>query len=184
MLNFKFEFEMLNLNLKVLHFLLVSTALLYFGFPVCWCLCPLSSWGAGFGRCRGGRPSIYGGGRGALSITHPTMALAAFLPLLALAAAQTPTDSATDAPEKKPTPVWYIDSSLKGTFSERSTACGQRYQEMKGSASDGPILIPANTPADICINFPARTQEDGTELAGGWRHDRGAKGDCANGCCE
>jgi len=55
---------------------------------------------------------------------------------------------------------------------------------VKASASDGPILIPANTPADICINFPARTQEDGTELAGGWRHDRGAKGDCANGCCE
>ena len=27
-------------------------------------------------------------------------------------------------------------------------------------------------------------QEDGTEIKGGWRHDRGAKGDCANGCCE
>ena len=30
----------------------------------------------------------------------------------------------------------------------------------KSEASDGPILIPANTPADICINFPARTQVD------------------------
>ena len=28
----------------------------------------------------------------------------------------------------------------------------------KSEASDGPILIPANTPADICINFPSRTK--------------------------
>ena len=28
----------------------------------------------------------------------------------------------------------------------------------KSEASNGPILIPANTPADICINFPDRTQ--------------------------
>lgn len=84
----------------------------------------------------------------------------------------------------KPTPIWYLDASLTGDFSERSAKCGEMYLERKAEASQGPILIPANTPADICINFPARTQEDGTELKGGWRHDRGAKGDCANGCCE
>jgi len=86
--------------------------------------------------------------------------------------------------EKVATPIWYLDSVLTGDFTERSTKCGQNYAERKSEASNGPILIPANTPADICINFPDRTQEDGTEIKGGWRHDRGAKGDCANGCCE
>merc|ERR1711953_26792 len=86
--------------------------------------------------------------------------------------------------EKVATPIWYLDPTLTGGFTERSTECGQNYAARKSEASDGPILIPANTPADICINFPSRTKEDGTEIKGGWRHDRGAKGDCANGCCE
>lgn len=81
-------------------------------------------------------------------------------------------------------PVWYLNSSLSGTFSERSARCEKMFESRRSEASYGRILIPANTPADICIKFPKITQETGAVLEGGWRHDRGTKGGCANGCCE
>merc|ERR1712126_65351 len=43
----------------------------------------------------------------------------------------------------------------------------------------GPILIPEDQDAKICIRFPARDGRPET-----WRHDLGSKGACANQCCE
>jgi len=87
-----------------------------------------------------------------------------------------------DAPRPAP-PVWFLETSLdSGSFSERSARCGEL---SPGKAtSDGPIFIPEDQNAWICINFPPRTLSDGRQLKGGWRHDKGNKGICVNGCCE
>ena len=78
------------------------------------------------------------------------------------------------------TPTWFLKTGLQGGFTERSAECGQ----ISGSvteAGNGPIVIPESEPADICINFPPRPDAN---LKGGWRHDRGVKGDCTDGCCD
>ena len=95
---------------------------------------------------------------------------------------QAPEGAAPPAP--LPPPTWFLETTLVGTFGERSAQCEELFPEYKETASNGPIFIPEDSDADICINFPPRTLEDGRELKGGWRHDKGAKGACANGCCE
>jgi hypothetical protein len=94
------------------------------------------------------------------------------------------------AGEQKPLepPTWFLETSLEGKFAERSAECKKLFPEYESVASKGPIFIPEDADADICINFPAKTitREDGTtrELPQAWRHDRGSKGACSNGCCE
>ena len=95
---------------------------------------------------------------------------------------QAPEGAAPPAP--LPPPTWFLETTLVGTFGERSAQCEELFPKYKETASNGPIFIPEDSDADICINFPPRTLEDGRELKGGWRHDKGAKGACANGCCE
>ena len=80
-----------------------------------------------------------------------------------------------------PPPQWFLKPGLTGTFSERTAVC--RDVADATPASPTLILIPEEDPAEICINFPARTLPDGRQLKGGWRHDIGEKGACANGCC-
>jgi len=78
-------------------------------------------------------------------------------------------------------PVWFLRTGLTGTFSQRTAVC--REEADKTQSSPTLILIPSEEPAEICINFPARTLSNGRKLTGGWRHDFGDKGACANGCC-
>merc|ERR1711874_484020 len=77
------------------------------------------------------------------------------------------------------TPLWFLETTLTGSFKERSATCKGLLGDRAEEASVGPIFIPENQPADICIRFPARDTLPET-----WRHDRGARGACANGCCE
>jgi hypothetical protein len=102
--------------------------------------------------------------------------------LVAAAQAQEGGDSTTPAPLAPP--VWFLESSLQGSFAERSAACADLFPAREASSSKGPIFIPEDQPASICINFPPRVLPDGKELKGGWRNDQGEKGACANGCCE
>jgi len=78
-------------------------------------------------------------------------------------------------------PEWFLREGLTGSFSERTAVC----IEEANSTPQLPtlILIPENNKAEICINFPPRTLSDGRQLKGGWRHDIGKKGACANNCC-
>merc|ERR1712055_76562 len=72
-----------------------------------------------------------------------------------------------------PTPNWFLQDGFTGEFSERSAKC----KEVSAGISDispGPIVIPEDQPANIRIFFPPRPEEG---LKGGWRHDRGQKGD-------
>ena len=62
--------------------------------------------------------------------------------------------------------------------------CAELFPSREAASSKGPIFIPETSAANICINFPPRVLPDGKELKGGWRHDQGDKGACANGCCE
>ena len=88
--------------------------------------------------------------------------------------------AAAAAQEAAPkTPLWFLETSLTGAFKERSNQCKALLGDNKEVASFGPIFIPENSAADICIRFPARN-----DLPETWRHDRGQKGACANGCCE
>ena len=87
--------------------------------------------------------------------------------------------AAVAAQEAPKTPLWFLETSLTGAFSERSNQCKTLLGDNKDVASFGPIFIPGNSAADICIRFPARDTLPET-----WRHDRGQKGACANGCCE
>merc|ERR1711862_137521 len=64
-------------------------------------------------------------------------------------------------------------------FSERSAACSDLLASRQDEASFGPIFIPEDQDANICIRFPARDGRPET-----WRHDLGNKGACANQCCE
>merc|ERR1711963_1172081 len=70
-------------------------------------------------------------------------------------------------------------SRIWTAFSERSGQCPGLLAANQDVASFGPILIPEDKDAKICIRFPARDGRDET-----WRHDLGSKGACANGCCE
>ena len=83
---------------------------------------------------------------------------------------------AQDAPE---TPLWFLETALDGPFSERSAQCSGLLAANQNEASFGPIFIPEDQEARICIRFPAR--EDRPET---WRHDIGSKGACSNQCCE
>ena len=94
------------------------------------------------------------------------------LTLVSLVAAVTAQD------EVKETPLWFLQD-LDGRFSERSGQCPGLLAANQDVASFGPILIPEDKDAKICIRFPARDGRDET-----WRHDLGSKGACANGCCE
>merc|ERR1712227_1118179 len=94
------------------------------------------------------------------------------LTLVSLVAAVTAQD------EVKETPLWFL-KDLDGRFSERSGQCPGLLAANQDVASFGPILIPEDKDAKICIRFPARDGRDET-----WRHDLGSKGACANGCCE
>lgn len=85
-----------------------------------------------------------------------------------------------DGPALAP-PVWFLRKGLEGTFKERTAVCAAEADSTQSSPTL--ILVPAEEPAEICINFPARTLPDGRRLTGGWRHDIGVKGACANGCC-
>jgi len=87
--------------------------------------------------------------------------------------------AATAQEGPKPTPLWFLETSLTGSFKERSNTCKGLLAENQDEASLGPIFIPENSEAHICIRFPARDTLPET-----WRHDRGNKGACANGCCE
>ena len=84
--------------------------------------------------------------------------------------------SAQDAPE---TPLWFLETSLDGKFSDRSSACEGLLEQNQDVASFGPIFIPEDQDAKICIRFPAR---DGRPIT--WRHDIGSRGPCSNQCCE
>ena len=78
------------------------------------------------------------------------------------------------------TPLWFLQSQAADLkFSVRSNNCKSLLADNVDTASFGPIFIPEDEPADICIRFPARDDRPET-----WRHDRGSRGDCANGCCE
>merc|ERR1739840_61690 len=79
----------------------------------------------------------------------------------------------------KETPLWFLETSLDGPFSERSSACSGLLASKQDEASFGPIFIPEDQDANICIRFPARDGRPET-----WRHDLGNKGACANQCCE
>merc|ERR1712227_133465 len=81
--------------------------------------------------------------------------------------------------EVKETPLWFLEPSLDGTFSQRSGQCSGLLAANQDEASFGPILIPEDQDAKICIRFPARDGRPET-----WRHDLGSKGACANQCCE
>ena len=81
--------------------------------------------------------------------------------------------------ERPPTPLWFLENSLSGAFRARSAECEKLAPSREGVSSNGPIFIPEDKAADICIYFPAT---DSRKAA--WRHDRGSKGACANGCCE
>ena len=94
------------------------------------------------------------------------------LTLVSLVAAVTAQD------EVKETPLWFLQD-LDGRFSERSGQCPGLLAANQDVASFGPILIPEDKDAKICIRFPARDGRDET-----WRHVIGSKGACANGCCE
>lgn len=78
-------------------------------------------------------------------------------------------------------PVWFLRKGLDGTFAQRTAVCVEEADSTPSSPTL--ILIPVEEPAEICINFPPRTLSDGRKLTGGWRHDFGDKGACANGCC-
>ena len=94
------------------------------------------------------------------------------LTLVSLVAAVTAQD------EVKETPLWFLQD-LDGRFSERSGQCPGLLAANQDEASFGPILIPEDQDAKICIRFPARDGRPET-----WRHDLGSKGACANQCCE
>merc|ERR1712215_226089 len=83
------------------------------------------------------------------------------------------------APPPPQTPLWFLETSLTGEFKDRSNTCKTLLASNKEVASVGPIFIPETSPADICIRFPARDGRPET-----WRHDKGSRGACANGCCE
>merc|ERR1712243_84784 len=86
--------------------------------------------------------------------------------------------AAAAAQEAKPTPLWFLGTTLTGSFKERSNQCKDLLAGRQEEASLGPIFIPETSDAHICIRFPRDT------LPETWRHDRGNKGACANGCCE
>merc|ERR1712243_502468 len=69
--------------------------------------------------------------------------------------------AAAAAQEAKPTPLWFLETTLTGSFKERSNQCKDLLAGRQEEASLGPIFIPET-----------------------WRHVRGNKGACANGCCE
>ena len=102
---------------------------------------------------------------------------------LVAAAAAVPQDDATTPAPLSP-PVWFLEADLQGSFAERSAQCAELFPSREAASSKGPIFIPETSAANICINFPPRVLPDGKELKGGWRHDQGDKGACANGCCE
>merc|ERR1711874_710716 len=54
------------------------------------------------------------------------------------------------------TPLWFLETTLTGSFKERSATCKGLLGDRAEEASVGPIFIPENQPADICIRFPAR----------------------------
>merc|ERR1712102_144503 len=81
--------------------------------------------------------------------------------------------------EVKETPLWFLEPSLDGTFSQRSGQCSGLLAANQDEASFGPILIPEDQDAKICIRFPARDGRPET-----WRQDLGSKGACANQCRE
>merc|ERR1719270_818428 len=76
-------------------------------------------------------------------------------------------------------PSWFLETSLDGKFSDRSSACEGLLEQNQDVASFGPIFIPEDQDAKICIRFPAR---DGRPIT--WRHDIGSRGPCSNQCCE
>jgi hypothetical protein len=102
--------------------------------------------------------------------------------LVCLVAAAAGQDTTTPVPLSPP--VWFLESGLEGSFAERSAKCAELFPAREADSSKGPIFIPEDLPASICINFPPRVLPDGKELKGGWRNDQGEKGACANGCCE
>merc|ERR1712066_267620 len=87
--------------------------------------------------------------------------------------------AAVAAQEVKETPLWFLETALTGSFRERSDACPGLLEARQDEASFGPIFIPEDQEANICIRFPARDGRPET-----WRHDLGNKGACANQCCE
>merc|ERR1712203_1180077 len=87
--------------------------------------------------------------------------------------------AAVAAQEAKETPLWFLQTELTGSFRERSDACPGLLAANREEASFGPIFIPEDSEAQICIRFPARDGRPET-----WRHDRGNRGACANQCCE
>ena len=87
--------------------------------------------------------------------------------------------AAVAAQEAKETPLWFLQTELTGSFRERSDACPGLLAANQEEASFGPIFIPEDSEAQICIRFPARDGRPET-----WRHDRGSRGACANQCCE
>ena len=90
--------------------------------------------------------------------------------------------AAVAAQEAKETPLWFLETDLTGSFRERSAACPGLLRQDKSrqdEASFGPIFIPEDKEANICIRFPARDGRPET-----WRHDKGSRGACANQCCE
>ena len=90
--------------------------------------------------------------------------------------------AAVAAQEPKKTPLWFLETDLTGSFRERSAACPGLLRQDKSrqdEASFGPIFIPEDREANICIRFPARDGRPET-----WRHDKGSRGACANQCCE
>ena len=87
--------------------------------------------------------------------------------------------AAVAAQEAKETPLWFLETDLTGSFRERSDACPGLLASRQEEASFGPIFIPEDKEANICIRFPARDGRPET-----WRHDKGSRGACANQCCE
>jgi len=91
--------------------------------------------------------------------------------------------------EEAETPVWFIEPELNPLVAsefrkERFALCERIHESREEKKSTGPILIPEDQEANICIYFSPRTLPSGRKLSGGWRGDVGRKGSCANQCCE
>merc|ERR1719347_2420545 len=87
--------------------------------------------------------------------------------------------AAISAQETPETPLWFLETNLDGKFSDRSAACEGLFEQNQDVASFGPIFIPEDHDAKICIRVPVR---DGSPIT--WRHDIGSRGPCSNQCCE
>ena len=96
-----------------------------------------------------------------------------------LIAAVSALPQAQSPPPRLAPPLWFLENTLQGNFRARSAECQKLAPSRESESSTGPIFIPEDTDAQICINFPATETR-----ASAWRHDKGGKGACANGCCE